>query len=873
MPKNYAEFYKCALQVNPYSYIKYRGLEHEMTEEQYNESIYNYCIKNNISIIGLADHGNVDKSKKLREYLSSKGILVFPGFEISTSEKIHIVCLFSENTEEQELERYLGELGLSNPEDGNSPSTMSFHDITQRVIDRGGFWYAAHITSDNGVLKGKHNNLWKSDKLVAAQIPSKKNEVDPKYINILKNKDPNYQKQTPFALINAKDVSKPEDLDLDTASCLIKMSKLNFESVKLAFRDPKARVKLNFDINNKYPHSSINERKISMGYLDNLSLDLSPNLNTIIGGRGAGKSTFIELIRYALDINPMSRNANTSFENICKSNLGIGGKVELVVTSHAQYGKQFKIIKRYNEDPIIKDINNNVSNYTVKDILPNIEVYSQNEIIDLTTDENAKLKILNRFLNKNDNNDEKKEEIKSNLQSNTESLIKTEEKLEKLQEKINELPKLKEKLKHFNELGIGKKLEVQGKVSKEEQYIKTTKKIIEDNDISITNVILPFKENYNREIKHIDIFDNIQRIINNHNEKLKEIQSTFTELKNTTKNEIDKVYNDWHEKKKHVEKEINEAIKSLDDIEGKTKEDIAYEYTETQKQITSIEPLETQLSQVNIEIEKLKKERMQLKENLKEIFDEQLKNLNKCAKKINNNYLKGQVNIKIQPYANVNNLIKFLKEENGLGYSTLEWIKNHQSFNLPKFINLIKDRDSEAIYDEYKDSGLKKNKADILSNMDYERILHLESIELENIIDIQLNVGSDENIKFRSLNKLSKGQQCTAILNLLTLSNDDPLLVDQPEDNLDNSFITNNLVENTRKLKINRQFIFATHNANIPVFGDAELIVIMENENGQGIINNESLGSIDNNLVRNSVIQILEGGDVAFKMRKNKYGL
>ncbi|WP_231911568.1 hypothetical protein [Staphylococcus simulans] len=84
--------------------------------------------------------------------------------------------------------------------------------------------------------------------------------------------------------------------------------------------------------------------------------------------------------------------------------------------------------------------------------------------------------------------------------------------------------------------------------------------------------------------------------------------------------------------------------------------------TETQKQITSIEPLETQLSQVNIEIEKLKKERMQLKENLKEIFDEQLKNLNKCVKKINNNYLKGQVNIKIHPYANVNNLIKFLKD-------------------------------------------------------------------------------------------------------------------------------------------------------------------------------------------------------------------
>ena len=873
MSKSYAKFYKCALQVNPYSYIKYRGLEHEMTEEQYNESIYQYCKTNNISIIGLADHGNVDNSSKLRQYLVSKGILVFPGFEISTSEKVHIVCLFSENTEERELERYLGELGLSNLEEGNSPSTLSFHEITQKVLDRGGFWYAAHVTSDNGILKGKHNNLWQSDKLIAAQIPSKKNEVDPKYTSILKNKDPNYQKQTPFALINAKDISKPEDLALDTSSCLIKMSKLNFESFKLAFRDPDARVKLNSDINNKFPHSSIDKIKISMGYLDNLSLDLSSNLNTIIGGRGTGKSTLIELIRYALDIAPTSQNTNTSFENICKSNLGIGGKVELIVTSHAQYGKQFKIIKRYNEDPIIKDIDNNVSNYTVKDILPNIEVYSQNEIIDLTTNENAKLNILNRFLDKDDRSNDKKEEIKTNLHSNSKSLIKAKEDLENLQEKINQLPKLKEKLKHFNELGIGKKLEVQGKISREEQYIQNTKQIIEDNDISITNIILPFNENYNQQIKHVEIFDSIKNITDNYNKKLKEIKSMFTDLKDTTQNEIEKIYNVWKEKKKNIEKEINRAIKSLDDIEGKTKEDIAHEYTETQKQITSIEPLETQLSRVKTSIETLENERIQLKEDLKEIFDEQLKNLNRCVKKINNRYLKKQVNIKIQPYANVNNLIEFLKEENGLGDSTLKWIKNHQSFNFPKFIKLIKDRDSEAIYEEYKDSGLKKHTADILSNMLYERILKLESIELENIIDIRLNVGSDKDTKFRSLNHLSKGQQCTAILNLLTLSNNDPLLVDQPEDNLDNSFITNNLVENIRKLKINRQFIFATHNANIPVFGDAELIVTMENENGQGSVNNENLGSIDNTLVRNSVIQILEGGDVAFKMRKNKYGL
>ena len=55
---------------------------------------------------------------------------------------------------------------------------------------------------------------------------------------------------------------------------------------------------------------------------------------------------------------------------------------------------------------------------------------------------------------------------KTNLHSNSKSLIKAKEDLENLQEKINQLPKLKEKLKHFNELGIGKKLEVQGKISR-----------------------------------------------------------------------------------------------------------------------------------------------------------------------------------------------------------------------------------------------------------------------------------------------------------------------------------------------------------------------------------------------------------------------
>nr|WP_185150955.1 hypothetical protein [Peribacillus simplex] len=130
-----------------------------------------------------------------------------------------------------------------------------------------------------------------------------------------------------------------------------------------------------------------------------------------------------------------------------------------------------------------------------------------------------------------------------------------------------------------------------------------------------------------------------------------------------------------------------------------------------------------------------------------------------------------------------------------------------------------------------------------------------------------------EGEKYKSLNKLSKGQQCTAILNILMLDNYDPLIIDQPEDNLDNSYIANNFVDGLRNYKLNRQFIFATHNANIPVFGDAELIVVMQEIDGQGSIRDDCLGSVDNQNVKTAVVNTLEGGNIAFQMRKAKYDL
>ena len=138
---------------------------------------------------------------------------------------------------------------------------------------------------------------------------------------------------------------------------------------------------------------------------------------------------------------------------------------------------------------------------------------------------------------------------------------------------------------------------------------------------------------------------------------------------------------------------------------------------------------------------------------------------------------------------------------------------------------------------------------------------------------IELNIAHGEkDAIFRPIESLSTGQQCTAVLHLLLLENEDPLILDQPEDNLDNAFIAERIVTELRKAKLSRQFLFATHNANIPVFGDAEWIGVLNVEDNKGTILQDQQGAIDMPKVQRLAADILEGGESAFNQRREKYG-
>lgn len=120
----------------------------------------------------------------------------------------------------------------------------------------------------------------------------------------------------------------------------------------------------------------------------------------------------------------------------------------------------------------------------------------------------------------------------------------------------------------------------------------------------------------------------------------------------------------------------------------------------------------------------------------------------------------------------------------------------------------------------------------------------------------------------RPIQYCSPGQRCSAMLPIVTLTSDAPIIIDQPEDNLDNRLVSNAVFKILSKLKETRQIILATHNPNILVSGDSEQVVVLKSD---GAIENQA--SIDEPAIVENIVELMEGGREAFERRQKKYGI
>jgi ABC-type lipoprotein export system ATPase subunit len=876
----YARFWRCALQVNPVGYSgTYRGTDHGLDEDGYNQALLRKCLELGITVVGLADHGNVASVDALRRVLQPHGIVVFPGFEIASNDKTHFVCLFSEETTGQQLERYLGNLELLDPTDGVCPSRLSSEQLIDRVDQIGGFIYAAHCTSDCGLLKNRLNHVWKLAKLRAVQIPGPIDDLagveGDFYRRVLLNKDDSYRRERPVAVINAKDVAKPEDLEQSGATCLIKMTRPTFAAFKVAFLDPGSRVRLNSQ-QAQSPIGKVVRMTVAGGYLDGVRVDFSDHLNTVIGGRGTGKSTLLECLRYALDFPPKGRQAQKLHQEIIKENLGrSAGRVELTVVSSAQNGRQYNISRRYGEPPMVRDMDGNVSALLPRDLLPGIDIYGQNEIYELAQDETSRIQLLDRFLPHDGDSKAKSADVQRRLNENQQKFTKSLTDLGELQAQIERLPKLEEQLRGFDELGIKEKLAKSSSLAREREIAKAASEAVQSFRDAITDLHdgLPDLTFINDEALD-GLPDSAQLIAMR--ATLDGLKDGFTGHLSAMQTLLNKGEEDfatqqatWQQAIQGHDAELEKALRTLPATAGKSGQEVGVAYQRLLAEVERIKPLRLRVATQETQLDGFRQERRNLLAELSDLRGQRIQALQKAAKKLNKR-LEGKLKVKIVPEADRTPLMAFLLgcKLDGVGEKRLSFIDDAETISPLSLAQSIQ----KGAADVQLDWGVTQMVAEALAKLQASQLMELEALELEHRVDISLNVAHGEaDPVFRPLNKLSTGQQCTAILHMLLLENVNPLLMDQPEDNLDNAFIADRIVAELREAKTSRQFLFATHNANIPVFGDAEWIGVFTAIEGQGSLGMDAQGSIDVPVIRDQVASILEGGRDAFIQRKEKY--
>ncbi|WP_239923636.1 hypothetical protein [Agaribacterium haliotis] len=323
------------------------------------------------------------------------------------------------------------------------------------------------------------------------------------------------------------------------------------------------------------------------------------------------------------------------------------------------------------------------------------------------------------------------------------------------------------------------------------------------------------------------------------------------------------------EKQQLEEQKLELAFKDIPASQGKTGRQIGAEYQTLLKQIEQIRPKQTTLQDRQTQIDELYNSRKKLLLELEQHTSARASSITKSVKRLTRK-LEQKVRLTLQPEGGRQELVNFLTGCNleGVGPKRLAWVLEG-NFSPSSLASTIRQGESEL----GRKFGISGTVVSALIRLSEVKLMELEELQLPDTMAIELNVTHGEReAVFRSIDELSTGQQCTAVLHLLLLDNQDPLILDQPEDNLDNAFIAERIVAELRRAKLSRQFLFATHNANIPVFGDAEWIGVLSVEDNKGLILPEQQGAIDVSNVQALAADILEGGKSAFNQRREKYG-
>jgi predicted ATPase len=888
-----ARYYRCALQVNSPFQDSFKGFDSRHRrgspahQRDYALALAKSCKKIGIDAIGLCDHNSLAYVETVHDILGQEGIFVFPGFEIASTEGIHIICLFDPDANLEDLDHLLTKLGLPPKErwtngEGRAPrqSPLSFPQILEGVQrSRQGICIAAHVERENGLLyecaKTTRVQYFTDPNLLAAQIAGRREDLKDFYRKVIEGEYEHYHRQQPLALLNCLDVYNLKDLGTPECSTWIKMSSPSIEGLWQAFLDPESRVRL-LSEEAPSPHAELVAMAWEGGFLDKGAAHFNENLNCLIGGRGTGKSTVIESLRYVLDLAPIGEEVKKSHESMLKEVLRSGTHVSLLVRSHRPSPCFYLIERSYPGEPIVRDEKGNALQIHPREILSGIEIFGQHEIAEIAKDRSKQYHLLQRFRDAEAAELEaRKIELHRQLEANRIDLLRMQQEIEAIQEKLGRLPALEEKLRRYQTLGIEEKLKEQSLLAREESIVKTSrtripaiKKAFEQLQQVLAQNAGVLEATDIADLPNADLWERTEEVLAKFDEEAQKSLEGFAKALKRSETGLLEIAKEWENRRQTKRSAYEKTLRELqkESIDGE-------QFMKLRRDYEMLAPLKREARKLEQRCKDLIEQRLELLQEWEEIKTGIFEFDRAAAQKISE-LLAGRVRTTIAKETDLIPLFELLQPHAKRVMQTIEdRLQEKNLISLADFVQHIREG-KEVLKEIY---AFPEKTAATLAGISEEVILEMEELDLPNTLHIELNVAEkDQPPVWKGMSELSTGQKATAILLILLLESDTPLVIDQPEDDLDNRFIAESVIPTLRREKRRRQFLFATHNANLPVLGDAELIVALEASgdaaSGTAQIQDDHLGSIDLPSVKLQVEQILEGGKQAFETRRAKYG-
>lgn len=881
--KNGALFYKADLHIHSYGVGS--GSFDVTDTSNTPEAIVDTAFDKGLKVISVTDHNEILNSIIAVNYSKDRDILVVPGIEISTTQG-HLLLYFE--TIEQ-LRAFYGFLTFNQDK---SICNQGIVECLNKAQQHNGIGVLAHISLSSGFEKTirrygpQMEEIFKCENLLGLEITCKDDSLlytdydlsqEHKHLLDIWRTNVGNKLHQDIAKLMSSDSHELSKLGNNAEGnnrlTRFKMPSLTFRAFRLALLSSESRVRLEDDIPEQRP--IIKNIKILGGLLDGTNIELSPNLTCIIGSRGAGKSTLLESIREGTGNNGGSsilnsevwpqtiqleyvdevgqvlsflKEKNSATENRTDP---INGITTIPIESYGQ-GVTASTLQHSEDNPQV------IINFLDSFLSLNTLVQQDKEYVDAIRKNQSELK---------------------NLRLNLIALPGTRKALENERKKLKilEQSKASEIVKYHN--ALIKEREFRNSLINElKNLVNTYKNILDDNSLfekvakMDDSSIVVGKEYFNTVKLLVDDFRKL-------------VYSKSAEL-NLSLNEKINSLNEQLKLWKHNEAAIQAKIDAkkeeltnngipfdLGKINQVTKDILDFE-----KKLSKLEDDQKAIKELELQRKNLIEERQN---NKKEIYRQRLSFVSKINEHLKNSVDDFSISVKYAKDVYSPAFEISLKEM--MGWRTSQVQKAGviaRSISVYDFVDAIKTRNKGVL------TSIQYNGSSLLNNEEIDNILFklndnfayedLESLAYDDLPQITVTkiVETDNGQKrtlTRKISQLSLGQQQSVLLGILMLSDSvKPLLIDQPEDNLDSEFIYKTIVSTLRKIKEHRQVIVVTHNPNIAVLGDAELIIPLKSTNNKSMV--ISSGSIDDKHTIDMCCQILEGGESAFKQRQKIYG-